>query len=119
MLHLVRQAQPGMSTALIDRHLRRRKIRVRKRADRHGDKSRHPVALPAHGGPALAAEPAPGDAAAVAGLPVFTALPPDRHRSRRAPRLHSEHAPTALLARVAWADRTPSRPAARLRQSDV
>src|SRR3546814_16020054 len=109
MLHLVRQAQPGMSTALIDRHLRRRKIRVRKRADRHGDKSRHPVALPAHGAPALAAEQEPGDAAAVAGLSVFPALPLDRPRIRRDPPRHSPPAAPSLLAPASMATRPPTR----------
>jgi hypothetical protein len=98
---------------LIDRHPRRWKTRICKGTDRHGDEPRQRIALPAHGGAAVAAKPKPGDAAAVAGLGVFPALPLDRHRIRREPRLRAEHAARALLAREAMADRDPYRLAAR------
>lgn len=52
-------------------------------------------------------------AAAFAGLGVFPALPIDRHRLRRKPRLHPERAARALLAREAMADGDANRFAAR------
>jgi hypothetical protein len=37
MLHIVRQAQPGVLTLLVNRHLRLREPGIGKGADRHGD----------------------------------------------------------------------------------
>lgn len=60
MLDVVRQAQPGVLTLLINRYLRLGEPGIGKSSDRHGDESRHPVSLPAHGGAAVATKSGTG-----------------------------------------------------------
>jgi hypothetical protein len=87
-------------------------MRIRESTDRHGDEARQGNGLPAHGAAALAAKLEPRRAATPTDPDILPALPLDRHRIQREPRLHSEHAARALLPREAMADGDADRLAA-------
>jgi len=106
MLHVrpLRQHDPAMAAALIDRVARRPEVGIGEGADGDGDQIGRRLELPVNGGAAPRTEMERERAAAVARPRPDGGLPLDPHLRPREPRLGTEHAAGAALARQAMAD---------------